>query len=72
MMGNHVINDMIIVRGLRPRAYYRFQDNKEEPILVQREGQDVISIGISEVIRADIMCSNGIIHIVDRLMQRPY
>ena len=68
---NHVVEDLILLRGLEDEVYYEFRNLNGEPIFVRREGGGV-SAGIGSVRRSDILCGNGVVHFVDRLLQRPY
>ncbi|CAG0893028.1 unnamed protein product [Darwinula stevensoni] len=68
LVRNHVVEDLILLRGLDDEVYYEFRNLNGEPIFVRKEGGSV-SAGIGSVSPRgrDVLCANGVVQHVDRL-----
>ncbi|XP_069696571.1 transforming growth factor-beta-induced protein ig-h3-like isoform X2 [Periplaneta americana] len=71
IMRNHVLPDTLFTSGLVPGNYYQVTSVNSEPLLVRRwrGKRSSVYAGIALVEKPDILCTNGVIHVVNRLIQ---
>ncbi|XP_066998549.2 periostin [Anabrus simplex] len=71
IMRTHVVPDTIFTTGLTPGSYYQVDTLNTEPLLIRRlYGSNAPAYaGIALIQRANVLCTNGVIHVVNRLIQ---
>ncbi|GAB6033082.1 hypothetical protein CHUAL_012696 [Chamberlinius hualienensis] len=68
IMENHVLDEEVWTGGLLPKAYYNFQCRNGQVVKI-REDTGVVTAAIAIVTKADIRCTNGVVHLIDRVIQ---
>ncbi|PSN38059.1 hypothetical protein C0J52_16696 [Blattella germanica] len=74
IMRNHVVADTLYTSVLVSGNYYQMMNLNSEPLLIRRwYGQKgPIYAGIALIQNPDILCTNGVVHVVNRLIQLAY
>ncbi|KAJ9591880.1 hypothetical protein L9F63_001603, partial [Diploptera punctata] len=68
IMRNHVLPDTLFTSALVPGNYYQMTTLNSEPLLVRRLRGSVYA-DTALLVKPDILCTNGVIHIVNKLIQ---
>ncbi|CAG0897282.1 unnamed protein product [Cyprideis torosa] len=71
IINNHVVEGFIPLKGLEEHYYYEISNLNKEPLILLKDG-NITSAGIADVIEPDILATNGVVHIVNRIIQRVY
>lgn len=68
VMTNHVLDGQIFTGALLPKAYYRYNTRHGHWLRI-REDSGSVTAGIAVITKKDLLCTNGVVHIVDRVIQ---
>lgn len=70
ILGNHIIEEYVTVKGLKSRMYYQYETISSRMLTLRREDSDLITVGNLAIIKKeDIMTKNGVLHCISRLIQ---
>lgn len=72
MLENHVVADIFYMKSLPPGASTSVTTlNREELLLERSSNGQRLHAGRSLVLEADTLCTNGVLNVVNRLIQIP-
>lgn len=67
-MTNHILDEQLFTRGLLPKVYYQFRTRHGHMFKI-REDTGVVTAAIAIIEEKDIFCTNGVLHVIDRVIQ---